>query len=137
MITPVPQKTQKAKYADRPPHAAFTLVEILIVVSILGILAAIVLPEFQNHQQHAKEAAAKENLRTLRQAIEIVTSNLAEIQYEIPDNPFNKKNTIEPVFGDLPPEPTGEHGYLYHPPTKTIRLDWPGTDSQGTRFYDY
>ncbi len=49
---------------------AFTLVELIIVVAILGILAAIILPEFQGHVQKAKEAAAKDNLRILREAIE-------------------------------------------------------------------
>ena len=48
---------------------AFTLVEILIVVALLGILAAIVLPTFQDHIQQARETAAKDNLRILRNAI--------------------------------------------------------------------
>jgi len=42
----------------------------MIVVSILGIMAAIVLPLFQDNIQKAKEAAAKDNLRILRNAIE-------------------------------------------------------------------
>lgn len=49
----------------------FSLIEVLIVVAILGILAAIVLPKFQSHTQQAKEAAAKDNLRILRQQIEL------------------------------------------------------------------
>ncbi|MBN1124951.1 MAG: prepilin-type N-terminal cleavage/methylation domain-containing protein [Sedimentisphaerales bacterium] len=52
---------------------AFTLIELLIVVSIIGILAAIVIPEFQNHSQQAAEAAAKDNLRIMREAIERYT----------------------------------------------------------------
>ncbi|MHC5163620.1 MAG: hypothetical protein ACYSO4_11025 [Planctomycetota bacterium] len=42
----------------------------MIVVAILGILAAIVIPEFSGHIQKAKESAAKDNLRLLRNAIE-------------------------------------------------------------------
>lgn len=49
---------------------AFTLVEVLIVVAILGILAAIVLPEVNGYTQKAKESAAKDNLRILRETIE-------------------------------------------------------------------
>lgn len=51
-------------------NKAFTLIEILIVVSILGILAAITIPEFYGHTQKAKEAAAKETLQTLRTTIQ-------------------------------------------------------------------
>lgn len=51
-------------------RAAFTLVELMLVVAILGILAAIVLPEFQNQSQVAKESAAKANIKILREAIE-------------------------------------------------------------------
>jgi general secretion pathway protein G len=43
----------------------------MIVVSILGILAAIVLPHFQDHQRQAREAAAKDILRTVRGQIEL------------------------------------------------------------------
>ena len=50
---------------------AFTLVEILIVVAILGILAAVVVPGLQGHITEAKGAAAKDNLHTLRNAVEL------------------------------------------------------------------
>ena len=49
---------------------AFTLIEILIVVAVLGILAALVIPEIQDYSQEAKESNAKANLRILRNAIE-------------------------------------------------------------------
>ena len=49
---------------------AFTLVEILIIVAILGILAAVVIPKLQDYSQKAKEANAKATLKLLRDAIE-------------------------------------------------------------------
>lgn len=48
---------------------AFTLAEVLIVVAILGILAAIILPEFQDHTRKARETAAMDNIRAMRQQI--------------------------------------------------------------------
>jgi prepilin-type N-terminal cleavage/methylation domain-containing protein len=53
---------------------AFSLVELMIVVAVLGILAAIVVPQFQRHSTQAKEAVAKDSLRLLRGAIELYTA---------------------------------------------------------------
>ena len=50
---------------------AFTLVELMIVVAILGILASIVIPQIQAHTVHSREAATKDILRTLRTQIEL------------------------------------------------------------------
>ena len=50
---------------------AFSLVEIILVVTILGILGAIILPGFQNHTAKAKESAVKSNLLTIRSQLEI------------------------------------------------------------------
>ncbi len=157
----------------------------MIIVAILGILAAIVIPEFQTHSQKAKEAAAKDNLRILREAIEryaiehngippgypnndindspssfyfsaqlvVMATNskgqLAEhgtpgydygpyITY-IPTNPFNNKNSVA-VFGKstiLSESITGVFGWLYKPSTREIRLDYEGTDDQGTDYIEY
>ena len=52
----------------------FTLVELLIVIVILGILAAIVIARFAGATKESKEANLKGNLRTIRAAIEISLS---------------------------------------------------------------
>jgi len=55
-----------------PKHTrAFTLVEILIVVIILGILAAIVIPQFANSTSDAKTNTLKFSLQTLRKQIDL------------------------------------------------------------------
>lgn len=50
---------------------SFTLVEMIIVVAILGIMAAIVIPTFQGNVAQAKESASKTNLATMRTQIEL------------------------------------------------------------------
>jgi len=51
--------------------SGFTLVEILIVVVILGILAAIVIPQFTGASTEAKESALMSNLQAIRSQIEL------------------------------------------------------------------
>ena len=55
---------------SRTPAAGFTLIELLIVVVILGILAAIVFPQFRNTTGKAAGAAMKSDLRNLAQVEE-------------------------------------------------------------------
>jgi len=52
-------------------NAGFTLVEILIVVVILGILAAIVIPQFTQASTEARENSLRANLQTMRSQIEL------------------------------------------------------------------
>ena len=51
--------------------SGFTLVEILIVVVILGILAAIVIPQFTSASTEAKESALVSDLQSIRSQIEL------------------------------------------------------------------
>jgi general secretion pathway protein G len=55
----------------RARNAGFTLVELLIVVIILAILAAIVIPSINNASSEAKESALRASLATVRQAISL------------------------------------------------------------------
>ncbi len=55
----------------RRTRTGFTLIEILIVVVILGILAAVVIPQFTNAADDASVSSARTQLQTMRSQIEL------------------------------------------------------------------
>jgi len=54
-------------------EAGFTLVELMIVMTIIGILATIAIPSYIRAVNHAKEAVLREDLHTMRTAIDSYT----------------------------------------------------------------
>src|SRR5881392_1027324 len=61
----------RAMARNRTHKGGFTLVEILIVVIILGILAAIVIPQFTSASQDARKNSLTSQLQTLRSQLEL------------------------------------------------------------------
>ncbi len=139
----------------------------VIVAAILGIMAAIIVPQFQSQSTQAKKAVTKDHLRILRSAIELYTVQhrgippgyendnplntpssavfLTQLMIDgnylrkMPTNPFNNLKNIK-IIGNsesFPQNPADEYGWIYQPATKNIRLSWSGTDPDGLRYFDY
>ncbi|BAI80737.1 conserved hypothetical protein [Deferribacter desulfuricans SSM1] len=48
----------------------FTLIELLVVVAIIGILAAIAIPQFAKYRKNAQDSAALSDLKTIQSTAE-------------------------------------------------------------------
>ena len=85
-------------------EAGYTLIELMLVVTIAGILVTMAEPSFRNTVLKAREAALKQNLFTLRDVIDQYRADrgkyptvLAELQSagyikRIPVDPFTKSD---------------------------------------------
>jgi len=89
----------------------FTLIELMIVVAIIGILAAIAIPDFLTFQAKAKQSEAKQNLGA------IYTTQIAY---------YGEKDSYASdgfCFALLNWEPEGNTRYTYHCGTDSILSD--------------
>jgi prepilin-type N-terminal cleavage/methylation domain-containing protein len=102
--------------ATRCRREAFTLVELMIVVAIIGILAAIAVPAFQTFQMRSRTGEARTNLAALRAAEEGYAAEQATyLGAALQPRPLaaldgNKTNWIAPAagFDTLGWQPEGE-----------------------------
>ena len=59
--------------AARSGASGFTLIELIIVMTIIGLLTAIAIPSYVNSVRKAREAVLREDLHTMRSAIDSYT----------------------------------------------------------------
>ena len=94
----------------------FTLVELVVVISILGILAAIAVPKFTGSTQQARATADKANRRTLMSAATMYFAS-EEFAEELDDGTEvewtgdDATPSWEPYLQEWPENPLGEDDY--------------------------
>ena len=129
------EKTEKSLYVARSPfsvesaaeapstynvqrttsngRSGFTLIELIVVISIIAILSSFAVPAFTHHIKVAKEAVLREDLHTMRNAIDSYTydkqkapqslDDLVQSGYlkNMPVDPFtHRSDTWEAVQSD-------------------------------------
>ncbi|MBI3048346.1 MAG: type II secretion system protein [Acidobacteria bacterium] len=127
------------------PGSGFTLIEVMIVMSLIVILASIGLAIHANSQTRAKEAVLKENLFRMRDAIDQhyadknayppALDDLVSQKYlrAIPVDPFtNSASTWQTVMSEIDPaNPSAPPGVF------DVKSGSDGTALDGTRHADW
>jgi general secretion pathway protein G len=107
--------------SKRNSLSAFTLIEIMVVVIILGILAAAIIPQFMGTTQDAKISAAKSQVAELESAVERFYVHMdryptadegLKVLVDAPSNEDDSKKWRGPYIKQLRDDPWG-HPYQY------------------------
>ena len=107
---------------NRWREAGFTLLELMIVISIIIILAAITLPQYQKTIMHAREAVLKDDLRKMRSLIDQFAADKGRLPQsidelvsegymrDVPLDPFTGNKDWAITTGEDPNSSEGQTG---------------------------
>jgi general secretion pathway protein G len=139
----------------RPKQRGFTLIELIVVVTIIGILAAVAVANVKNAQTKAREAALKDDLFEMRKAIDNYYADkqkypdglqtLVSEKYlrAIPKDPITMKaDWVEIQNSTDPNDPTatdtsGDTSQALTPGVSDVHSNATGNGLDGTPYKDW
>ena len=114
-------KDRKYRHCYHPTKSAFTLIELMIVVMILGLLATVVMPKILNRPEQARRMKAKVDIRNIETALAMYKTDTGRFPttsqglQALVSNPgiegYNKDGYLDKV----PKDPWGNE-YIYLSP---------------------
>ncbi len=78
----------------------FTLVELLVVIVVLAVLAAIVLPKFMNSSARSKESALKSDMKLIRNAVSLFQADTGKYPKTLADLAETDKTLVKTADGN-------------------------------------
>jgi general secretion pathway protein G len=129
--------------SGRRQWSGFTLLELMIVISIIIILAAITLPQYQRTIMHTRETVLKNDLRTMRSLIDQFAADKGRLPQsidelvsegymrEVPVDPFTGQKDWAITTGEDPNSIQGETGMT------DVHSASADTSSEGTPYNEW
>jgi len=94
--------------SDRRRQSGFTLIEVMVVVAILAILAAVVVPRVMDEPAKARRAKVQQDIRAIESALDLYKLD----NYRYPTTEQGLEALVSPPTSGPEPENYKEGGYL-------------------------
>ncbi len=137
------QNNSKIQTPKSKIERGFTLLELMITMFIIIILLSVALPTYQKSVQQARESVLKQNLDTMRRAIQQYGADKGKLPPSIDDlvtgeylserpvDPITNKTDWKEITGDDVNSTKGEQGL------KNVKSTAEGEDDEGKKYEDY